>query len=1415
MNSQDIIHPDYLFEVSWEICNKVGGIYTVIATKAPGMQREFGDNYILIGPDVWKETAENPDFIEDKFIYRSWREKAESEGLHLKVGRWNIKSGPVVVLVDFTPFFAVKDKIFADFWEKYNLDSISGTWDYIEPALFGYAAGRIIESFYEFNLSAQDKIIAHFHEWMTGAGILYLRDRVPQAGCVFTTHATMLGRCIAGNNLPLYSEFDTYNPDTIAQRFNINAKYSLEKLAAENSDAFTTVSLLTAEECRHFLGREVDIITPNGFDEDLIPADQDLATRRSLARKCLLDVASALLNQDLPADSMLIVNSGRYEFRNKGIDLLIDALGNINRSVSVQKPIIAFFMIPANQLGPANGLKNRLENPDFNSPNTDHFLTHNLFESENDPILRSIRDNDLHNSVSDKVKVIFVPSYLNGADGIFNMKYYDLLTGFDLSAFPSYYEPWGYTPLESLAFSVPTVTTSLTGFGRWIREKLLNNHAGITVIDRDDSNSNEVVEQLITTILVANGSGTAEQEIQRTDARELAKIALWSNLAVYYFDAYTIALGKVDKRSELFRDKRQMEGISEYIPHKSIKPVWKKILIKPSFPSTFRRLQRLSRNLWWTWNPEAGELFNMIDPLLWEETHHNPIAMLESLTSSEIGKLAESKHFMDKLSEISSRFEIYMDGIAQKPRKQVAYFSMEYGLHDTVQIFSGGLGILAGDYLKEASDSNINLIGVGLLYRYGYFKQSITLSGDQIASYSSQKFTHLPIKPVRDDHGVWIKVSVALPGRSLTAKVWRIDVGRIPLYLLDTDISDNNDADRTITHHLYGGDWDNRLKQELLLGVGGIRVLNALGLKPDIYHCNEGHAAFIGIERLRELVQYQKLTFLQAMEIVRASTLFTTHTPVPAGHDAFSEDMLRAYIPHYAVRLNITWNTFMNLGRYTENKLDEKFSMSVLAARLSQEINGVSRIHGRVTREMFEDMYDGYFAEELHIGYVTNGVHYPTWTAERWQKLYQREFGEAFLSDQSNDKYWKLIHNVSDETIWKIRQDLRKDLIVFMRKRLSDDLTERQENPKLILKTIETLDEKALTIGFARRFATYKRAHLLFSNIDRLSEILNLSNRPVQLVFAGKAHPADQAGQDLIKRIIEVSRMPDFVGKIVFLENYDIALAKRLVQGVDIWLNTPARPLEASGTSGEKAIMNGVVNFSVLDGWWAEGYIPEAGWALKEENTYDNQQIQDELDAETIYNILESEIVPAFYTRSEEGTPHKWISYIKNTISGIAPHFTMKRQLDDYIEKYYTKLFLRSEQMLKNKFELPRQIAAWKRKMSRGWESIEVISVIIPNSTDKPLHLGDVFTAEIIIDMNELSPEDVGIELLLGQKVNDEVKKLLFNERMKLISAEGSVATFRTEVTINKAGVYDVAFRIFPDKDFLPHRLDFNLVKWA
>ncbi len=1411
---QKELKPDYIFECSWEVCNKIGGIYTVLSTKAKTISKEFKDNYIVIGPDVWKENSTNPDFTEDKYLYKSWREEIEANGLRLRIGRWNIAGNPIAILVDFTQYFSEKDQVFASLWEYYKLDSLSGQWDYVEPALFGYAAAKIIESFYDYNLSSSDKIIAHFHEWMTGTGILYLKKFVPQIATVFTTHATVLGRCIAGNGLPLYSNLNTYNADIISKEFGVVAKYSLEKLSAIEVDSFTTVSEITNNECKQFFGKAVDFVTPNGFEDSFVPSEKDFDKIRSESRNKIIKIFSALTNQQLSKDSLMIINSGRYEFKNKGIDLFIDAMGDLNKRKDLEREIIAVIAVPAHQVGPKFKLLDRIKNPDFNNPLESKHTTHRLHEPGNDPVIMQILKNNLLNRPEDKVKIFFIPAYLNGNDGIFNMNYYDFLIGFDGSVFPSYYEPWGYTPMESLAFHIPTITTTLAGFGLWIKTDHEITGSCINVIDRTDNNDAKVVNQITETIFSCSVKDAVSIEKMRNKSYDISRSALWENLIVHYYDTYALAIEKSLKRSDLYINKHPKELVHSIQKIKDSKPEWKKILIKPSIPESLKGLQRLARNLWWSWNYEASELFEMVNSELWEELKYNPIALIEALTIEQLRKLEKNEKFLSKLKKVTAQFDAYMANASEKSKQQIAYFSMEFGLHDTLKIFSGGLGMLAGDYLKEASDCNSNMIGIGLLYRYGYFQQNITVTGDQLAVYTPQKFTQLPLIPVRDSNGEWMKISFGLPGRRLYAKIWRVDVGRIPLYLLDTDIEDNSEADRSITHRLYGGDWENRLKQELLLGIGGIKMLDLLGINPDLYHCNEGHAAFITLERMVKYIQNDKLAFEEASEVVRATTLFTTHTPVPAGHDTFSEDLMRIYLPHFAEQMNISWEQFMNLGRFVENDLNEKFSMSVLAFKLSQEVNGVSRIHGKVSQDMFSKLYPGYFPEELHIGYVTNGVHFPTWTSKSWQQLYKKEFGEEFLEDQSNADYWQKILNVPDQTVWNMRLKQKQQLIDYLRVRLTNDMTRRNDNPKQIFKLMDAFNPNALTIGFARRFATYKRAHLLFTNLERLSKLVNNAEKPVQFVFAGKAHPNDQAGQDLIKRIVEISKTPEFIGKITFVENYDIELAKYLIRGVDIWLNTPTRPLEASGTSGEKAVMNGVVNFSVLDGWWAEGYKEDAGWALKEEKTYVNQDFQNELDAETIYTIFEDEIVPIYYEKDAAGIPVKWISYVKNTIAKIAPEFTMKRQLDDYFKKFYNKMFVRSTIIKDDNFLMARNLASWKRKVLRSWDSIEIIKINLPDSTQKPLSLGENFKAEIVLNLNELSGVDLGIEVIFGQKVNDEVKKPLFTTEMTSEKAENGMVIFKCDIPASNAGVFDYAFRMYPKNTDLPHRQDFNLVKW-
>ena len=1411
-NKNNNISPDYIFETSWEVCNKVGGIYTVISTKAISLVETFGDNYILIGPDVWKETHENPEFIEDHQLFRPWREKAADDGLKFRIGRWNIAGEPIVILIDFTPYFSQKNEIFSHFWETYQLDSLSGHWDYIEPALFGYAAAKVIHSFYDCFVSSSHKLVAHFHEWMTGTGVLYLKDQVPQASTVFTTHATAVGRSIAGNGLPLYKDLKAFDANILANNFGIRSKYSLEKISAMEADAFTTVSDITAKECHYLLNKDVDVVTPNGFEDSFVPSSEKFDEKRSFARSKIIAVVEAILNQKISPESTLIINSGRYEFRNKGIDLFIKALGDLNKQ-SIDHELVAVIAVPAHHTGPRGELIQRIGNPDYDHPARNEFLTHNLHDKQHDPVLEAIAANGLNNNPEDKVKIIFVPSYLNGQDGIFNMDYYDFLIGFDISVFPSYYEPWGYTPLESIAFHIPTITTTLAGFGQWVNSKYGKKNSGVIVVERNDEFEDVTTEAIKKALFDFSNQSKSDRKNARAQAYEVSRIALWENLIAHYFEAYTVALQKSGARAVLYKSKIQTEQLYAFRETKPEKPTWRKILVTPQVNGSFNKLYELSRNLWWSWNYEAMDLFKMIDPGLWESYRNNPIALLEALSIDKIEAMKRDGQFMEKLHEVYSTFRNYMDQKKSRLSKSVAYFSMEYGLHDTLKIFSGGLGILAGDFLKEASDSNLHLVGVGLLYRYGYFNQTISLFGDQISSYTPQKFTHLPVIPVRDEKGDWIKVKLALPGRVVYAKIWLVEVGRISLYLLDTDITENSDSDRAITHQLYGGDNENRLKQELVLGVGGIRLMEALGFKPDIFHCNEGHAAFIGFERLRKYVQEEHLTFMEAKEVVRSSTLFTTHTPVPAGHDLFDEDLLRTYLPHYADRLNLTWADFMNLGRFHKNDPEEKFSMSVLAANLSQEMNGVSKIHGRESRKMFNVLYDGYYPGELHIGYVTNGVHYFTWTSEQWQKLFLQYFGQDFLGDLSNPDHWRKILQVPDEIIWDTKQEHRRKLVSFIKARVKNEMTLRQENPKLILKTLEKLDDKTLTVAFARRFATYKRAHLLFSNLERLSSILNNEERPVQFIFAGKAHPNDKAGQDLIRRIIEISKIPEFVGKIIFIENYNIALAKELVSSVDVWLNTPTRPLEASGTSGEKATMNGVINCSVLDGWWAEGYLQGAGFAIQENRTYTNQPFQDELDAETIYGVFEDEIIPLFYDRNDQDIPVKWVAYIKNAIAQIAPHYTMKRMLDDYSNNYYQQLIKRSEAINKDNYKLAGEMASWKKMLMDEWDNIKIISVKVPDSTVSPLKLGQNFIAEIEADVKGISPGDLGVEVIFGNKENNEIKKVLFKKELKLREVVNGHAIFVCEFLIEKAGVYDYIFRMYPVNPNLPHRQDFDLIK--
>ncbi len=1409
-----VLTPDYLFEVSWEICNKVGGINTVIATKSLKLQEQFKDRLIFIGPDVWREPEKNPAFEEDKDLFKTWRRQAKTEGLRIRTGRWNIIGNPIVILVDFSSFVPQKNQIFSNFWESYHLDSLSGSHDYVEAAMFGYAAGKVIEHFWDFNLSIREKTIAHFHEWMTGAGVLYLKKAAPQIATVFTTHATTVGRSLAGHGFPLYKQMHEYNGDQKAKELGIVAKQSMEKISANQADCFTTVSEITATECKQFLEKEVDEITPNGFEDSFVPKGNEFNTKREKARNKLLEVAEAVVGHEIKKDALLICNSGRYEFYNKGIDIFIHSMCKLQNEERLQKEVVAFVLVPANNYGARKELQEKLSSSDASLNISKSFLTHGLHDSEYDPILNEIKSCNFTNDKNQKVKIIFVPSYLNGRDGIFNMKYYELLIGFDLTIFPSYYEPWGYTPLESLAFHVPTITTNLAGIGMWVNRELVEVNNGIDIFERGVGKDQSLIDKIVNRCVTFSIRNQVEINQARNNAYEISRIALWENLLKHYYKAYSIALKKLDERKNEIADIAHKEQITPQKRYKTNKPIWKGLHIEAKLPEMFAKLDELSKNLWWSWNDEAIELFQYIDPELWDKGDRNPILLLKAVPHERYLELEEDEAFILKYTNVIKKLKKYLEEPMRTDVPKVAYFSMEYGISDTVKIFSGGLGILAGDYLKEASDSCINMIGVGFLYRYGYFTQQLSIKGEQLVSYEPQNFSNLPASLAKDKNGEVVTVQVAFPGRVVYARVWKLNVGRIKLYLLDTDFEKNNKEDRKISHQLYGGDNEHRLKQEMLLGVGGIRALETLEIEQDVYHCNEGHAAFIGIERMRKFIVDMNYTFDEALEIVRASSLFTTHTPVPAGHDSFEKDLIMVYMGHYPERLKTTWERFISLGRWNPENMDEKFSMSVLAANLCQEVNGVSYLHGEVTKDMFAKLWEGYYPEELHVGYVTNGVHLPSWLAKPWKQLYNKEFGKRFIKDQSNKDLWKNIYKVDDARIWEIREQKRTELINQIKHRLSSNWISRHVDPKKIVAVRNKVNEHVLTIGFARRFATYKRAHLLFKDIDRLEKIVNNPERPVQFIFAGKAHPADGGGQGLIKHIVEISNRPEFLGKVIFLQNYDIQLAKKLVQGVDVWLNTPTRPLEASGTSGMKAVMNGVLNFSVLDGWWVEGYKENAGWALPMERSYSNQAFQDDLDAETIYTLLEQEILPLFYDRDENNIPTAWIQYIKKNIAEIAPDFTTKRMIDDYCNRFYKKLYKRTVELRSDDYATAKAISYWKKKVARSWESIQLVSMDLPESTKTQLISGEKYKGEVVLDLNELSNIDVGVEIVITDNEIGSKVSILENLEMKLTKKEGTKAYYEVEIAPAKPGVFNYGVRVFPKNEYLPHRQDFSYVKW-
>ena len=843
--------------------------------------------------------------------------------------------------------------------------------------------------------------------------------------------------------------------------------------------------------------------------------------------------------------------------------------------------------------------------------------------------------------------------------------------------------------------------------------------------------------------------------------------------------------------------------------------------ILPRVPNAIGRLEELAHNLWWSWNPDAQELFSRLDDALWDAVSHNPVKLLREVSQRCLDEAAADIEYLAAYGRVMAEFDRYMHEDADTwyrtnhsdgAQHVMAYFSAEFGLHEALPIYSGGLGILSGDHIKAASDLGLPLVGVGFLYPQGYFTQVIDPHGRQIAEYEKIDFAEVPAVPALNPEAEEVLVSVDLPGRTVYAKVWRIQVGRVPVYLLDTDVERNAPQDRELSARLYGGDREVRISQEIVLGIGGVRAIRALGYDPAVWHMNEGHSAFLGLERVRELVDGASLSFDEAVEAVRSSTVFTTHTPVPAGNDAFSFELIDKFFWHWWGRLGIDRERFIDFARQ-ELDWGPQYSMTVLALRLSGYHNGVSEIHGRVSREMWQFLWPDTPAYEVPIGHITNGVHTGTWLPSEIRSLYDAYLPANWMESVEQPEVWRGIERIPDAEMWEVHRARKDKLIRHIRQRVRRQYLRHGEGARRVRSVDGLFNPDALTIGFARRFATYKRATLLFRDVARIRKILSNPDRPVQIVFAGKAHPADDPGKALIQRIHEMSREPEFEGKIVFVEDYDMNLARDLISGADVWLNTPRRPREASGTSGQKAALCGVPSFSVLDGWWAEGYDGENGWVIGEDRPYKDTHTQDEADADSLYHTLEDEIIPLFYDRDAQGVPAGWVRQMKNAVQTCGPAFSMQRMLIDYVEQYYSPAIAHGHEFVADNYAAARAVAVWKQALISQWDGVQIWADLLNGDglhVDDPIEI----TARLRLPAG-VKATDVSVEAVYGHAANDGGVDSLATLLLEGSSVQDGEAVYRGTLMPAFSGKLVVGVRARPRNELLVNSLEVGKMRWA
>ena len=852
--------------------------------------------------------------------------------------------------------------------------------------------------------------------------------------------------------------------------------------------------------------------------------------------------------------------------------------------------------------------------------------------------------------------------------------------------------------------------------------------------------------------------------------------------------------------------------------------VFNRITVNPQLPKRIEKLSEIANNLWWSWNTEFLRLFRKIDKDLWEKSGKNPIKFLKEVSQEKLETASKDIIFLHEYDKNVENFESYMESkdtwfankYPENKKDLIAYFSAEYGLDETIPIYSGGLGILSGDHLKSASDLGIPLVAVGLLYKNGYFHQKINGNGEQETEYHDIDIHDLPIHPVKTEEGEDLIIYLKFPKRRIYLKVWQINVGRVKLYLLDSDIEKNNPEDRDVTLRLYGGDQEMRIRQEIVLGMGGVNLLTrALKLEPTIYHMNEGHSSFLILELIKNVIKEKQESFEVARDIVSSQTVFTTHTPVPAGNDIFPISLVEKYFKDFWPRLAITREEFLKMGMKPCQDLENGFNMGILALKVAGKKNGVSKLHGAVSRELFADVWPEIAANESPIGYVTNGIHTCTWLSPNLKQLYNKYLIPYWQDKIQYDYVWEKIKNIPDEKLWEAHQARKEKLLNIVKNNVTERLRRSGYNYEDINSITSKLNPNALTIGFARRFATYKRATLIFKDLERITQILNNSDRPVQLIFAGKAHPADKQGQDLIKFIHDVSMMPQFKGKIFLLENYNIAMSRYLISGVDVWLNNPRRPMEASGTSGQKASVNGVINFSVLDGWWAEGYNQKNGWRIGFNSDYESYEVQDVTDSQNIYETLEQKIIPAYYNKEKNGISKEWLDYMKESIISTGGKYSTSRMLSDYTSQFYIPLCNLHNKYYKDLSDVTR-FNAWKNDMYRNWKDIKITQKE-DNLNNIAIDAGKCITVRCQVELPNINPEHISVECYYGKILENGVVEdisIIPMQQIKTKAENSKNYEYETKIELKTGGNYGYTFRVMPKHEMLLESANMDLVKW-